>query len=420
MAFKLTIEQGKGRGQTFEFDADEITIGRTDENDVVLYEGGVSRQHAKIAFDGQHFSVSDMESANGTTLNGSKIASEVLEDGDQIGIGAVVFRFEAAAPVGGATRIVSIEQAEKQAAAKAAKGSRPSGVGTAGAAKAAPPSNPRAIRLGGVGIGALLLAALVAVAVKGKTAAGIKPCPAFINVSDVKGYVFGRGVDADCEAPKSGLKLGFEAEAKTRYLLHYAPFFVKQGEVVLLFNGKKIDDAPSAPARRSARQTVTLPDGLVKAGEKNELVFQNTKGADESWGVERLELESIGLAEADPARAQEHYRLGTKLYHDKNVAAPNLFNAWMELRDARRYMEGLDPQPDIYRPTADLLRDIEKELDALCKKQLFAAQQDARYEKFERANEAYKFILAAFPTDAHPCRAQAEAGMYVEQQEAAE
>ncbi len=414
MGFKLTIEQGKGRGQAFDFDAEEITIGRTDENDVVLYDGGVSRQHAKISFDGQHWLLSDLDSANGTTLNGAKVASEVLESGDHVGIGGAVFRFEVSAG-GAATRIVSVEQAEKEAAAKRA----------GKVAKSAPEAprpmgaDPRLVRLVGLGVLAVLALVVLLVVYKAKKANGLKQCPSPLSIAGVGDFVFGSGVDADCQVAASGLRFGFVGAPKTRYLLHYAAFYVTGQELAIVLNGQQVATAPPAPGRRSDRQTLALPDNLIRSGD-NELVFRDLNGADDSWGVERVELESIPLLAASLEKAEEARRIGEKLYHDRNVAAPNLYNAWTELRDARKYYEGLAQKPTDYQTTLDLIGRIEKELDKLCKKELFAAQQDTMYNKYAQANEAYQFILAAFPGDAHPCRQKAQSRLYMEQAQAAQ
>jgi hypothetical protein len=231
------------------------------------------------------------------------------------------------------------------------------------------------------------------------------------DLRSVSAAVFGHGIDADCAAPKTGMKFGFKAEARRRYVLRYAPFYAQAGELSVTVNGRRLEEVPAAPNRRSLVRSVTLPDDALKADSKNELTVA-ASGGDGVWGVERVELEAIGLAEADAAKADEHYRLGAKLYRDKNIAAPNLYNAWMELRQARRYMEGLEPKPEVYRPTLDLVADIDRELDAVCQRHLFSAAQDARYGQDVRSDEAFRFILAAFPGDAHPCRAKAESASF--------
>lgn len=64
-----------------------ISIGRTNENDIVLENRGVSRKHAMIEFNNNAAVVIDNESLNGTFVNNRKITEEVLRDSDCITIG---------------------------------------------------------------------------------------------------------------------------------------------------------------------------------------------------------------------------------------------------------------------------------------------------------------------------------------------
>ena len=64
-----------------------ITIGRTNDNDIVLENRGVSRKHAIIEFNDNAAVIIDNESLNGTFVNNRKITEEVLRDSDIITIG---------------------------------------------------------------------------------------------------------------------------------------------------------------------------------------------------------------------------------------------------------------------------------------------------------------------------------------------
>ena len=64
-----------------------ITIGRTNDNDIVLENRGVSRKHAMIEFNNNAAVLIDNESLNGTFVNNRKVAEEVLRDDDVITIG---------------------------------------------------------------------------------------------------------------------------------------------------------------------------------------------------------------------------------------------------------------------------------------------------------------------------------------------
>ena len=96
MNFQLTIAEGKEAGREFVFDRDTVSIGRSSECDVVLYDPGVSRRHARLTIEGEAVYVEDSGSANGTKVNGELIPREErrqLEDGDRITLGPVVFGF---------------------------------------------------------------------------------------------------------------------------------------------------------------------------------------------------------------------------------------------------------------------------------------------------------------------------------------
>jgi pSer/pThr/pTyr-binding forkhead associated (FHA) protein len=64
-----------------------LSIGRTNDNDIVLENRGVSRKHAMIEFNNNAAVIIDNESLNGTFVNNRKVAEEVLRDDDIIMIG---------------------------------------------------------------------------------------------------------------------------------------------------------------------------------------------------------------------------------------------------------------------------------------------------------------------------------------------
>lgn len=77
-------------------DKGEVTIGRSDDNDIVLTEPRVSRKHAVINWlePPGVFVISDLGSSNGTYLNGTKLPANypgLLKDWDKIRIASTVF-----------------------------------------------------------------------------------------------------------------------------------------------------------------------------------------------------------------------------------------------------------------------------------------------------------------------------------------
>ena len=88
----LQIESGKHKGKRIRIPADGCTIGRGEEAGLRIASGEISRLHCRVSPDGDGFTVEDLESANGTFVNGSPIdrPTEVAA-GDQIVIGPVTF-----------------------------------------------------------------------------------------------------------------------------------------------------------------------------------------------------------------------------------------------------------------------------------------------------------------------------------------
>ena len=76
--------------------AEALVIGRDPESDLVLDDRRVSRRHAEIRLRLGRFTLYDLESTNGTFVNGRRIAEVVLSDGDRIQVGGaeIVLRQE--------------------------------------------------------------------------------------------------------------------------------------------------------------------------------------------------------------------------------------------------------------------------------------------------------------------------------------
>jgi FHA domain len=93
----LIAERGGGLERDERFDLiGGLSIGRSKEADVRIEDRYASSIHIRLfSREGRHF-VEDMNSTNGTTLNGAPLNGEAeLVDGDTIQIGDTVFRFEA-------------------------------------------------------------------------------------------------------------------------------------------------------------------------------------------------------------------------------------------------------------------------------------------------------------------------------------
>ena len=85
---------GNDRGKQHDLERPETRIGRGTDQDVVLADIAVSRRHVTIVTEGSRFRLKDLGSGNGSLVNGQRVDSVLLNDGDQIEIGNTLMRFD--------------------------------------------------------------------------------------------------------------------------------------------------------------------------------------------------------------------------------------------------------------------------------------------------------------------------------------
>lgn len=71
-----------------------IIIGRSNDCDVLLDNAGVSRNHAKIEYLNGQLEVSDLQSGNGTFLNGNSVTQAIIRAGDSLRIGKFTLQIQ--------------------------------------------------------------------------------------------------------------------------------------------------------------------------------------------------------------------------------------------------------------------------------------------------------------------------------------
>lgn len=81
-------------GNEHMLDFDVTHLGRSVENEIVIISNRASREHAIIRRDGRKVFLEDLNSTNGTFLNGERVlGSAQLRDGDEVMVGEIVFKF---------------------------------------------------------------------------------------------------------------------------------------------------------------------------------------------------------------------------------------------------------------------------------------------------------------------------------------
>ena len=117
---KLTIGNETGESISHDLVEEIYTIGRSPENTIRLDDGSVSGRHAELLLVAQNCFLKDLDSTNGTVVNGLAISDVQLRAGDRIRFGKVEAYFECEI-ADGAQQLPDLEQVEARPAELSAR-----------------------------------------------------------------------------------------------------------------------------------------------------------------------------------------------------------------------------------------------------------------------------------------------------------
>lgn len=89
----LFVIQGRDQGTRFRLDGSTVTLGRGTSNAVQLHDTEVSREHAEFSRRGDSYFIRDLDSSNGTYVNGKPIKEHELASGDQLQLGRTLLLY---------------------------------------------------------------------------------------------------------------------------------------------------------------------------------------------------------------------------------------------------------------------------------------------------------------------------------------
>lgn len=94
---KLIVNDGNGQVQEFALTKERVSIGRHPDNDIALNDKAVSGRHAVVITILKDSFLEDLDSTNGTQVNGRTITKHPLNHGDEIMIGRNTLKYESEA-----------------------------------------------------------------------------------------------------------------------------------------------------------------------------------------------------------------------------------------------------------------------------------------------------------------------------------
>src|SRR5215213_1167419 len=84
---RIVVIAGPLKDSVFELGEAELSIGRDSTNRVRLADSLLSRRHCRVTREGERFLLTDLESLNGTFVNGRPVREHPLAEGDRIDVG---------------------------------------------------------------------------------------------------------------------------------------------------------------------------------------------------------------------------------------------------------------------------------------------------------------------------------------------
>lgn len=84
---KLVVTSEEMKGRTFELFEDKVAVGRLPENHIRLEDKAISSHHAELHRKGEDYLVRDLNSTNGTRVNGQRVVEQRLMHGDTVSFG---------------------------------------------------------------------------------------------------------------------------------------------------------------------------------------------------------------------------------------------------------------------------------------------------------------------------------------------
>lgn len=96
---KLQVLSGSSAGQTYELKVETTTVGRVEDNAFQIADPSVSSHHCEIQLKGSEVLIRDLNSTNGSFINGEKINEATLKVGQTLRLGQIELRIDDGSPM---------------------------------------------------------------------------------------------------------------------------------------------------------------------------------------------------------------------------------------------------------------------------------------------------------------------------------
>ncbi|MFC1850986.1 FHA domain-containing protein [candidate division CSSED10-310 bacterium] len=377
---ELVIIQGTGSGQRFVLDHKRTRIGRSNENEIIINDRLSSRVHSIIReLDGVYY-LSDMDSRNGTKLNGNDIKEEELQDGDEIQIGNIVFRFQLEKSKAEISDVREFSEDDFASVEDEYETTTDKGVDWKSFL-----------------IIPVVLLVILFVYYLYSTQQVKEPPPPPIPLPAQFSYGFLPNGD---QKHADHVTYTFEYKSGNLELTYKVWDVDEDGEVNIYLNNTKLYEVERTQSGHwSGRRILKLPDELVHRDKLNFIIFDNPKNPPRQlmWGVAEVDVLPEVQFECETQKAKTAYELGKKSYEDKLVVKSNLYRAIEKFQTADSFLKNCPEKPDFYFDNKLKLDEATRELNNKYKNHLFEYNKNKKLGRFQQAAIELRFLKELIP-----------------------
>jgi hypothetical protein len=91
---RLAAQSPEFAGKTFDLTGPEITVGRVEDNKIQIEHASISGHHAVLKLDAMDYVIKDLDSTNGTRINGERITEQKLRRNDILRLGNIELLYD--------------------------------------------------------------------------------------------------------------------------------------------------------------------------------------------------------------------------------------------------------------------------------------------------------------------------------------
>jgi hypothetical protein len=415
----LSIQNGAEAGRLITVPASGMRVGRGDKNDLVIEDSAMSRHHCRFSFRDGHLCLTDLGSANRCLVNGQGVDEATLQMGDVVTVGDTEFRVEC-------DTMDIINEPAPLAQPLPVVGHVDLGLTT-------PPPARQDTHKGQTGAWvAVGIVAVVAIATaiiaprwmnRGETIPLVPGVAAVVPLeivyekvnassSNIVYYRLVLGTDGMVSVQMDDLvgkrhvlpdrKMVDAAIVQSlAHRLIDAGFFTLDEEYRgIRTEGDTLWDLSVTAGRRTHRSRVinrAAPDVFAKAATILEEFCKNELGL---WATDVAPDKLIEMADAA-------YRLGKRLYDERQVKHDNLARALKSYEEAAWYLQTLEPKPEFHRAVVTGIDTLKLELKAQYDEQNFRVERAIRLREWETAQQELQLICESIPDVSDPRHVEA-------------